>query len=194
MAAKIDNPKAFLPEPNSPLWRHSPRKNSEQTVKWLPLTDRIIDGFQIGIDSDGQWVGETAEGVERFSPHEPHIALLPVLQKGRTAATEIISDALASKELSLTFAEVFPFCEIIVEGLKAHGYWAEMALAALEEGETLNELYEGPLSELSEDKKQTTQSVRHRAAQLLSQIRRAKSSWGEEKGSGTFFLSRKGMR
>jgi len=160
-----------LPQPESPLWKESTRRGGVGAIRWIPISAALSDGLEIGIDSDGHWVYDTAEGVARVGDHGRYVHLLPALKIRRVEALKAISDALAAKSLSEDIANSFPFNAIIVEGLRARGYWSGLAIANLEQEGTLAPEFEAPLKELVTNIDQTTQKVRHAAQRLLHKLR-----------------------
>lgn len=156
------------------VWRRGIIVSDNSQVSWLPVTHLVENRFAEGITRDGIWVGESASGLLRIGDQRQSVKILPILQKSPSQVIAELTQNLSAYGLN-AFVSTFPFSSIIVAGLTASSYWAELAMNWIEKYPfNLDELGDigSVLKALSEDKKCYSQKARHRAKHLLSLFRR----------------------
>lgn len=147
-------------------WKISPAPGERRSVRWVPVLS-LKEALPIGVNSQGGWVAETAEGVVAFAPEGPLHLLFPLLEKSRAKGDALLAASLRKAGLPASLVQTFPRQAVVVYALSCGGHWAEVVVEALEAEVRLEEAYRQPLTDLMADKKKTTQNLRLRIRRVL---------------------------
>ncbi|PQJ16658.1 hypothetical protein [Aureicoccus marinus] len=141
-------------------------------IEWTPIFDIKNTGYFAGVDKEGNWYTDTAEGLK--SLEEGGVGLLPILEMKRTEFEFYLSKKIKSADLKTDVRLPELVHKIIRLSIGGSSYWAELGIEWLKESEIDSDL-ESQLNYLIENKKHS-QNFRHKAFTKIKRYERLKIS------------------
>ncbi|WP_225771987.1 hypothetical protein [Pseudomonas sp. Marseille-Q5115] len=150
-------------------WGKYIEHNSEgANLSWFPVAKLCGGRFNLGLTSQGLWARSTESGVQAVG-HNEYVFFLPVLEDLPEVVRCKMIEGLKVYGLSEVFIDLFPFENIVLEGLKSQSeYWSGLALKWALFVQRSNDL-EAELEVLS--KAGETQQIRHSARKIVKQLK-----------------------
>lgn len=142
-------------------------------INWTPIFDIDKTGYYAGVDENGKWYSDTAEGLKSLK-EGGILGILPILEMNRTDFTNYLNKKIEESELRSDFQIAELEMEVIKVSFGISTYWAELGIEWLQENEINPELEKG-LNRLIENKKYS-QKFRHKAFAKIKRYERINKS------------------
>ena len=142
-------------------------------IEWTPIFDIKNSGYFTGVDNDGNWFADTAEGLKSLD-EGGGIGILPILEMTRADFDSYMSEKIKSSDLKTDLKLSELVNKIIRLSFGISTYWAELGIEWLNESEIDSDL-ENKLNYLIENKKHS-QNFRHKAYTKIKRYERKKTS------------------
>ncbi len=149
------------------------KTKSGKHIDWTPIFDIKNSGYFAGIDKDGNWFADSAEGLKSLD-EGGGIGILPILEMKRADFDSYLDEKLKSSDLKpdLILSELVN--KIIRLSFGISTYWAELGIEWLNVSEIDSDL-KNKLSYLIENK-EYSQNFRHKAFKKIKRYERKKTS------------------
>ena len=150
------------------------KKNKDRKhIEWTPIFDIKNSGYFAGVDNDGNWFADTAEGLKPLD-EGGGIGILPILEMTRANFNSYINHKIKSANLKADLKLSDLVNKIIRLSFGISTYWAELGIEWLDENEIDNDL-KSKLNYLIENKKHS-QNFRHKAYTKIKRYERTRTN------------------
>jgi len=149
------------------------KTKSGKYIEWTPIFDIKNSGYFTGVDKDGNWFSDSAEGLKSLD-EGGGIGILPILEMKRVEFDSYLDEKIKSSDLKpdLRLSELVD--KIIRLSFGISTYWAELRIEWLNESEIDSDL-KNKLKYLIENKEHS-QSFRHKAFMKIKRYDRKTST------------------
>lgn len=149
------------------------KTKSGKNIEWTPIFDIKNSGYYAGVDKNGKWYADSAEGIKSLD-EGGGIGILPILEMTRTEFDSYLKNKIKQSELKPD-SEISELANKIMQlSFGISTYWAELGIEWLNEYEMESDL-ENKLNYLIENK-MYSQKFRHKAFAKIKQYERGKTS------------------
>lgn len=149
------------------------KTKSGKNIEWTPIFDIKNSGYYAGVDKNGKWYADSAEGIKSLD-EGGGIGILPILEMTRTEFDSYLKNKIKQSEL-IPDSEISELANKIMQlSFRISTYWAELGIEWLNESEMDSDL-ENKLNYLIENK-MYSQKFRHKAFAKIKQYERKKTS------------------
>ncbi|NJB72922.1 hypothetical protein GGR42_003420 [Saonia flava] len=149
------------------------RTKSGKFIEWTPIFDIKNSGYFAGVDNDGNWFADTAEGLKSLD-EGGGIGILPILEMTRAEFNSYLNAKIRSSDLKPDSKLSELATKIMHLSFGISTYWAELGIEWLNESEMDSDL-KNRLNYLIENK-MYSQKFRHKAFAKIKQYERKKTS------------------
>ena len=149
------------------------KTKSGKNIEWTPIFDIKNSGYYAGVDKNGKWYADSAEGIKPLD-EGGGIGILPILEMTRTEFDSYLKNKIKQSELKPD-SKISELANKIMQlSFGISTYWAELGIEWLNESEMDSDL-ENKLNYLIENK-MYSQKFRHKAFAKIKQYERKKTS------------------
>ncbi|MFD0990775.1 hypothetical protein ACFQ1R_11755 [Mariniflexile jejuense] len=149
------------------------KTKSGKFIEWTPIFDIKNSGYFAGVDNDGNWFADTAEGLKSLD-EGGGIGILPILKMTRDEFDSYLNEKIRSSDLKPDSKLSELATKIMHLSFGISTYWAELGIEWLNESEISSDLKK-TLNYLIEHK-MYSQKFRHKAFTKIKQYERKKTS------------------
>ena len=149
------------------------KTKSGKLINWNPIFDIDETGYFAGVDENGTWYADTAEGLKSLEEGGA-LGILPILEMDRNDFISYLNNKIEKSNLESDIKVSDLQFEIINISFGISTYWAELGIEWLEENEINSEL-EKRLKKLIENK-MYSQKFRHKAFSKVKRYERIKKA------------------
>jgi hypothetical protein len=147
------------------VWRTRQDHGSLGTVRWISVATLSDARLEIGLSSDGNWLSVTPGSVATCGHGRACLFLLPALELPHADVHRLLEDGLRANGLSTELAELFPFDDVVIEGLLSSSErWTGLALKWVEHVPLSDNVRNAVQAVVHEG---PTQKLRHTARRVL---------------------------
>ena len=117
-------------------WHDRVIDGSNENIKWLPVVSYECSAgvtHKSGLGSDGIWRGEYSDS-RRVTKTGYSPCFFTILEFERVSFLELLRNSILSAGLPENIIRTFPFDDIMLAAMRAHGHWASLADSWLEQG------------------------------------------------------------
>ena len=133
-------------------------------MKWIPIFDIKNSGYYVGIDENGNWYSDTAEGLKSIKENGG-IGVLPILEKTRENFNLYLTKKISQSNIEFDVETSDLIINIINLSFDVSTYWAELGIEWLNENE-INSNLKNKLNKLIETK-QYSQKFRQKSFEKI---------------------------
>ncbi|MEP1487575.1 MAG: hypothetical protein ABJK28_04005 [Algibacter sp.] len=141
-------------------------------MNWKPIFDIKNSGYYAGVDENGDWYSDTAEGLKSVNENGG-IGILPILEMTRKDFDIYLTEKIAQSDLKPNIKVSELTFKIINLSFDVSTYWAELGIEWLNENEINSDL-KNTLNMLIETK-QYSQKFRQKALAKIKTYERIKT-------------------
>ena len=149
------------------------KTKSGKYIDWTPIFDIKNSGYFAGVDKDGNWFADSAEGLKSMN-EGGGIGILPILEMTRAEFDSYLNEKIKQSDLKTDSKLPELANKIMRLSFGISTYWAELGIEWLNESEIDSDL-ETKLNYLIEEKKYS-QKFRHKAFSKIKQYEKKKTS------------------
>ncbi|MEP2278666.1 hypothetical protein [Maribacter sp.] len=149
------------------------KTKSGKHIEWTPIFSIKNSEYFAGVDNDGNWFADTAEGLKSLY-EGGGIGILPILEMTRTDFDSYLNEKINKSELKADLKLSELASEIMRLSFGISTYWAELGIEWLNESEINTDL-NNRLNYLIENKKYS-QKFRNKAFAKIKEFERKKTN------------------
>lgn len=149
------------------------KTKSGKFLDWTPIFDQDKSGYYAGVDKNGKWYADTAEGLKSLE-EGGCLGILGILEVKREEFDRYLTKKIQQSNLPSDGTVSELASKIVHLSFGISTYWAELGIEWLKENE-MNEDVESQLNKLIENK-MYSQKFRHKAFAKVKRFERNKTN------------------